>query len=255
MILAIDVGNTNIVLGGLSQDEIHFTCRLSTDRFKTSDEYAVIFRNLLEMHRVDPGQIEGGIISSVVPALKKTLYDAVERITGQKCLIVGSGIKTGLNIRIDNPGQLGSDRVADAVAAIAEYPKPLMIFDMGTATTFAVVDRNGCYLGGMIMPGALIGLDALTSRTSQLPQISLAEKPKHVIGTNTVDCMKSGMIYGNAAMLDGIIDRVAEELGEMPTVIATGGLSGLIVPYCRRKVIHDEFLLLKGLRIIYRKNR
>lgn len=255
MIIAIDVGNTNIVFGGLDEKEIYFTSRLSTDRFKTSDEYAVIFRNLLELNHIEPSCVEGGILSSVVPALKQTLCDAMEKIAGIRCLVVGSGLKTGLNIRIDNPGQLGSDRVADAVAAIAEYEKPLMIFDMGTATTFSVVDRNGCYLGGMIMPGALIGLDALTSRTSQLPQISLSEKPRHVIGTNTVDCMKSGMIYGNAAMLDGIIDRVSDELGETPTVVATGGLSGLIIPYCRRKVIHDENLLLKGLRIIYQKNR
>lgn len=255
MILAIDVGNTNIVIGGMTADSIVFTARIATDRAKTGDEYAVILRNLLAMEGVEDEVIEGGIISSVVPPLKEILAQAVRRVTGRDSLIVGAGVKTGLNIRIDNPAQLGSDRVADAVAAITEYPLPLIIFDMGTATTFSVVDAQARYLGGLIMPGAMIGLDALTSCTSQLPQISLAEPPKSVIGTNTVDCMKNGMIYGNAAMLDGVIDRITEELGESPTVIATGGLSGAIIPYCRHTVIHDPYLLLKGLRIIYFKNQ
>lgn len=254
MILAVDVGNTNIVLGGMTRDSLLFTARIATDRFKTGDEYAVVLHNLLALNDADPASVEGAIISSVVPPLRQTMFDAVKRVTGKDSLIVGAGLKTGLNIRIDNPAQLGSDRVADAVAAIAEYPLPLIIFDMGTATTFSVVDKNAMYLGGMIMPGAMIGLDALTSRTSQLPQISLAEGPKGVIGTNTVDCMKNGMIYGNAAMLDGIIERIADELQESPTVIATGGLSGVIIPYCRREVIHDPYLLLKGLRILYYKN-
>jgi len=255
MILAIDVGNTNIVVGGMSCEDVIFTSRIATDRNKTGDEYAIILKNLLTLNGIDVASVEGGIISSVVPPLRQTLFDAVKRITGKDSLIVGTGVKTGLNIRIDNPAQLGSDRVADAVAAIAEYPLPLVIFDMGTATTFSVVDKHAMYLGGMIMPGAMIGLDALTGRTSQLPQISLTEPAKAVIGTNTVDCMKNGMIYGNAAMLDGITDRIAEELGDTPTVIATGGMSGIIIPYCHRKVIHDPDLLLKGLRIIYYKNQ
>ncbi len=255
MILAIDVGNSNIVFGGLDSEKLYFSTRLSTDRYKTSDEYAVIFKSLLEIEGVSLERIEGGIISSVVPSLKKTLQDAMLRITGKKFLIVGPGLKNGLRIRIDDPAQLGSDRVADAVAAIAEYPRPILIFDMGTATTFSVINSDGDYLGGMIMPGALIGLDALAGKTSQLPQISLEIKPANIIGTNTVDCMRNGTIYGNAAMLDGIIDRMTEELGELPTVIATGGVSELIVPYCRKKVILDKDLLLKGLRIIYEKNR
>ncbi len=254
MILAVDIGNTNIVFGGMTDDDILFTARIATDRSKTGDEYAVILRNLLALNNIDVADIEGGILSSVVPPLKAPMADAVKRVTGKDCLVVGAGIKTGLNIRIDNPAQLGSDRVADAVAAIAQYPLPLVIFDMGTATTFSVVDKNGMYLGGMIMPGAMIGLDALTARTSQLPQISLSEPPKGVIGTNTVDCMKNGMIFGNAAMLDGIVERIGEELGSAPTVIATGGMSGVITPYCRSIVQHDPHLLLKGLRIIYKKN-
>ena len=255
MILGIDVGNTNIVVGGMSKDRIYFSCRLSTDRSKTSDEYAVILRHLLVIHHVEPRDSEGGIISSVVPPLKKTLQDAVMSICGKKCLIVGPGLKSGLKIRIDNPAQLGSDRVADAVAAVDEYPKPILIYDMGTATTFSVIDREGSFLGGLIMPGAMIGLDALTSRTSQLPQIDLFEAPGKLIGTNTVECMKNGLIFGTAAMLDGVVDRVAEELGEMPTVVATGGLSEAVVPYCRKNVHLDKNLLLKGLRIIYYRNK
>ena len=255
MILGIDVGNTNIVVGAMTKDRIYFSCRLSTDRSKTSDEYAVIFRNLLVIHHVEPREIEGGIISSVVPPLKKILQDAVYSISGKKCLIVGPGLKNGLKIRIDNPAQLGSDRVADAVAAIAEYPKPLVIYDMGTATTFSVISRDNVFLGGLILPGAMISMDALTSRTSQLPGISLQEQPQQLIGRNTVDCMHSGFVYGNAALLDGLIDRLADELGEMPTVVATGGLSETIVKNCRHEVNLDKDLLLKGLRIIYYKNQ
>ncbi len=255
MIIAIDVGNTNIVLGCLnSQTSIHFTARMSTDRFKTSDEYAVAIKQILELNHADLSKIEGGIISSVVPALSTVLQDAIEKITGHRPLVVGSGLKTGLNILIDNPAQLGSDLVVDAVAAIAAYPKPIMIFDMGTATTLSVIDSKGNYLGGMIIPGISLALEALSSRTSQLPRIRL-DTPKKLIGSNTIDCMKSGTIYGNASMLDGIIDRVEKELGESPTVVATGGLSRSIVPYCERKIICDDNLMLKGLFILYQKNQ
>ncbi len=254
MILAIDVGNTNIVIGCFDHTSIRFTARLSTDRFKTGDEYAVLISNLLSLYRADPAKIEGAILSSVVPPLKTAISDAVRIITGQRCMVVGSGIKTGLNILIDNPAQLGSDRVVDAVAALAEYKPPILIFDLGTATTASVVDRNGNYIGGMIIPGVMVGLDALSSRTSQLPRISL-EPPRRMIGANTEDCMKSGILYGNAAMLDGIITRAAKELGEMPTVIAAGGLAKIIVPLCEQSILLDDDLTLKGLRILYEKNR
>lgn len=254
MIIAIDVGNTNIVLGCIDEQTIYFTARLSTDRFKTADEYAVTIRNILELYKADLSLVEGGIISSVVPSLSTVLQEAVEKITGHRSLIVGSGLKTGLNILIDNPAQLGSDLVVDAVAAISQYPKPIMIFDMGTATTLSVVDQHGNYLGGMIIPGVTLALDALSSRTSQLPRIRL-DKPKRVVGTNTVDCMQSGIIYGNAAMLDGIIDRVERELGATTTVVATGGFSRSIVPYCQRKIICDGDLMLKGLLLLYNKNK
>ena len=255
MILAIDVGNTNIVVGGLDENEVYFSWRLQTDRFKTSDEYVVILRTLLDIHNINFASIDGSIISSVVPVLRDVLDEAVFEITGVRAMIVGPGLKSGLKIKIDDPAQLGSDRVADAVAAIDEYPTPLVIFDMGTATTFSVIDKEGAFLGGMIMPGAMIGLDALSQKTAKLPQVSIWDAPKQIIGTNTVDSIKSGFTYGTAAMLDGIVDRVAEVLGEQPTVIATGGHSVGIVPHCRKEVICDPHLLLKGLRIIYQKNK
>ena len=255
MILGIDVGNTNIVFGGMDEEKMYFSSRISTDKFKTKDEYAVIISSLLALNGVRAEDIEGGIISSVVPSLKQTLQDAVFSLTGRTCLLVGPGLKSGLKIGIDDPAQLGSDRVADAVAALAEYPTPIVIFDMGTATTFSVISREGEFLGGLIMPGAMISFAALTSHTSQLPGISLQEQPRQLIGRNTVDCMHSGLVYGNAALLDGLIDRLAEELQEMPTVVATGGLSENIVKNCRHQVNLDKDLLLKGLRIIYYKNQ
>ena len=256
MVIAIDVGNTNIVLGCLDPDseKIYFTARLSSDRFKTSDEYASLMRNMFILNHVEIKDLKGSIISSVVPALTVTMKEAIVKICGIESLVVGSGIKTGLNILMDNPAQLGSDLVVDAVAASAEYPKPIMIFDMGTATTLSVVDAKGNYTGGMIIPGVLLTLEALSSRTSQLPHINL-ESPKKIVGKNTIDSMKSGIVYGNAAMLDGIIERVTEELGEEPTVVATGGLACNIVKHCKKKIVCDDSLILKGLRIIYNKNK
>ena len=168
--------------------------------------------------------------------------------------MLGPGVKTGLNIVMDNPGQLGADLVADAVAGLASYPVPLVVIDMGTATTISVVNSKKQYIGGMIMPGVRISLDALTARASQLSGISI-DAPRHIIGKNTIECMKSGVLYSNAAALDGIIDRIEEELGEKTTVIATGGLAKKIVPHCRKEIILDEELLLKGLMLIYRKNK
>lgn len=257
MILTIDAGNTNIVVGcmrGVQDSDVLFTARLSTDRSKTEDEYAMMLLNLLAIHQIDRKAVEGGIISSVVPDLKQTLQKAVEMLIGKTPLVVGSGVKTGLNIKIDNPAQLGSDMVVDAVAACAFYPKPILIFDMGTATTLSVIDREGNYLGGMIIPGLRKSVDALVSGTSQLPRIGL-DSPEQVIGTNTINCMKAGAIYGSAAMLDGLIDRIEEALGEpAATVLATGGLVSCVAPHCKRNVICDELLLLRGLWLIYQKN-
>lgn len=254
MILAIDIGNTNIVIGCIKNGKILFVERLSTDTTETVLEYAISFKNVLELYHLDVKDLHGSIISSVVPPVTNIVREAAEKITGKQVMIIGPGVKTGLNILMDNPGQLGSDLVANAVAAIAEYAPPLIIFDLGTATTISVVDKKHNYIGGMIMPGIRVSSDSLTSRTAQLPKISL-EAPKKVIGTNTIECMKSGIIYGNAACMDGMIQRIEAELGEKATVIATGGLAGSIIPHCREKIILDNALLLKGLNLIYQKNK
>lgn len=254
MILAIDIGNTNIVIGCCDDEKIYFIERLSTNHPKTELEYAISFKNVLELYGIDPSQIEGGIISSVVPPITNIVRASAEKVLGKTVKIVGPGVKTGLNILMDNPAQVGSDRIVNAVAAINEYSAPLIIIDMGTATTFCVVDGKKNYIGGMILPGVRISLDALTSRTSQLSRISI-EAPKKTIGKNTIDCMKSGIINGNAACIDGMVQRIERELGQKATVLATGGLAKKIVPYCEQKIIVDDELLLKGLRLIYNKNK
>lgn len=254
MILAIDVGNTNTVIGGIRAGELQFTLRIRSDRNKTVDEYVLLLKGLLELHSVQLEGVEGGILSSVVPELKTVLFDAMHRLTGKRFLVVGSGIKTGLNIRMDYPAQLGADLVVDAVSALARYTPPIAIFDMGTATTMSVIDKEGNYIGGMIIPGLRLSVDSLSARTAQLPYIHLGAPPR-LIGTNTVDCMQAGAIYSNAAMLDGLADRVEEELGQPVTVVATGGLMSTILPYCKRQIHYHENLLLEGLYILYNKNQ
>lgn len=253
MILAIDIGNSHIVLGCIEDDNILFEARMATDRVRTSDQYCADLKSLLELYEVDLTKIEGTIISSVVPPVLNAITEAVRKLIDKRCFIVGPGLKTGLNIRIDNPAEVGSDLIVAAVAGMKEYGTPLIIIDMGTATTFSVVDRDKAYLGGAICPGVMISLDALTSRTAQLPGIGL-NIPKRVVGKNTVDCMQSGLLYGTAAMLDGMIDRTEAELGYPTTVLATGGLSKFILPLCKRKIVYDGDLLLKGLNIIYKLN-
>lgn len=253
MILAVDVGNTNIVIGCCKENKIEFVERLSTDPNATVLEYAISFKNVLELYGISQEDIDGAIISSVVPSVTLTIKSAIKKIVNVDSMVIGPGLKTGVNITLDNPAQLGSDLVVDAAAGIAEYPLPLIIFDMGTATTVSVIDENKNYLGGMIIPGVNVSLNAMISQTSQLPRISL-EPPKRIIGKNTIECMKSGILYSTAASLDGIIDRVESELGKKATVIATGGLAGSIIPHCTKKIILDDELLLKGLIVIYNKN-
>lgn len=254
MILAIDVGNTNTVLGCLEQNRLLFTLRIRSERDKTADEYLLLIDGLLRKKGVEPGALEGGILSSVVPELRTVMASVMEQLTGKPCLVVGSGIKTGLNILTDNPAQLGADLVVDAVASLSKYKPPIVIFDMGTATTLSVIDKNGGYLGGMIIPGLRLSVDALSARAAQLPYIHLGP-PERLIGSNTVDCMQAGAIYGNAAMLDGLVDRIEEALGEPVTAVATGGLMGIVHRYCKRKIHYDENLMLEGLNLLYQKNR
>ena len=254
MIFAIDIGNTHLVAGCLDEAGAHYVGRFETDRQATAEEYAIKFKTWLDINGVEARQIEGGIISTVVPPLISPLTRAVRYLTGKTPLVVGPGVRSGLNIKIDNPAQLGADLVANAVAGVNYYPVPQIIIDMGTATTLSVVDEKKQYIGGMILPGPRISLDALTSRASQLSGISL-EAPKHIIGKNTIECMKSGIVYSNAAAMDGMIERIEEEMGSKATVIATGGLAKSIVQHCKREIILDEELMLKGLYIIYEKNK
>ncbi len=254
MILAIDIGNTNIVIGCLDKEKICFVERLSTVRTKTELEYAIDIKTVLDIYHISPRDIEGGIISSVVPQITNVAKLAAEKILKKDVMVLGPGIKTGLNILMDQPGQLGADLVADAVAGLFAYPVPLIVIDMGTATTALVLDEKKNYIGGMILPGVGTALDALVSHASQLSGISI-DAPKRVIGKNTIDCMKSGVLYSSAGAIDGIIDRMEEELGQKTTVVATGGLAKKIVPHCKREIILDDNLMLKGLMVIYEKNK
>ena len=253
MVLTIDIGNSNIVLGVFDRRELLFTARISTDINKTADELAVMMNEIFTIRKLDSAAISGSIISSVVPALTGAMSTAAELITGRAPFLVAPGIKTGLNIRIDNPAQLGSDLLVDCVAAAAMYPKPVIVADMGTATTLSVVDEGNNMLGGAIMPGVRTALNALISKTAQLPQISI-DSPKKAIGTNTNDSMRSGIVLGSAGMLDGMIERFEEELGREAFVVATGGLSGEICKHTRKKILHNPDLLLQGLYILYLRN-
>ncbi len=253
MVLTIDVGNTHTILGVFDNDKLVFTARISTDRHKTRDEYAVAISSVLSLSNVSCSDIEGAIISSVVPQVSGYLEGAVKMLYTCKVFLVGPGVKTGLNIKIDNPAQLGADLVCVSVAALKKYPLPSIVFDLGTATTISAINKNGEMIGGSILTGVNTALNALASGTAQLPQISL-DGEVAAIGSNTVDCMRSGAVIGNASMIDGMILRYREILGENTTVIATGGLAKVITPHCREEIIIDETLLLDGLYTIYKKN-
>ncbi len=254
MILTVFVGNIHAVIGAYRGEELVFRSGISTDTRKTDDEYMLLFRSLLELYHISPEDIDGAIIGSVVPQMVDTFSRAVEMVCHRQALVVGPGIKTGLNIRLGQPNQLGANLVCVSVAALHKYSAPCIIFDMGTATTLSALDKEGTLIGASIMPGVSVMLHGLVQKTAQLPQISL-EAVTNVIGTNTVDSMKSGIIYGTASMLDGMAERCCREMGEELTVIATGSAAEQIVPHCRHQMIYDKSLLLDGLRILYEKNQ
>ncbi len=254
MILTIDIGNSNIVLGGVRGDTIAFEARLRTEATKTSDQYCVDLKILLDVYGVQPEDIEGCIISSVVPQVLNSFQTAIKKLTGKTSLVVGPGIKTGLDIRLENPGQTGADLVVADVAALKEHKPPLIVIDMGTATTMSVLDQNGAHIGGCIIPGVRISLDALTDKTALLPGLQL-DQPKRAIGRNTIDAMRSGIMMGTASMLDGMVERMEQELGYKTTVVATGGIAKFIVPLCKTPMIYDKDLLIKGLAALYRDNK
>lgn len=253
MILAVDIGNSNIVIGGIKNNDIVFQARLRTDATKTSDEYCIDLKMVLDVYEVSPKDIEGSIIASVVPQVLNSVKTALRKLIGKTSLVVGPGLKTGLNIQVENPSQTGADIVVGCVAALKEHKPPLIVIDMGTATTLAVIDKNGAFIGGSICPGVKISLDALTERTALLPGLQL-DQPKKAIGRNTIDCMRSGIMLGNACMIDGMIQHMEGELGAAAQVVATGGIAKFILPMCNRSIIYDNDLLLKGLAILYREN-
>ncbi|MDO5560525.1 MAG: type III pantothenate kinase [Oscillospiraceae bacterium] len=254
MVLAVDIGNSVITVGCLDSEKIFFKERISTDLSKTSFEYAVKIKMIFELHRYNSEKLEGSIISSVVPPMTSVISQAVEKLLGVRPAVVGPGVKTGLNIMTDNPSQVGSDLVVSAVAAINLYGAPAIVINMGTATTFSVIDTKRTYIGGIIIPGINVSLNALVDSTSQLPRIPV-EKPVRTIGKNTIECMKSGIVYGSAACIDGMIDRIEEETGTACTSVITGDAACGVVEQCRHKMVYDKDLILKGLMIIYMKNR
>ena len=251
MILAFDIGNTNIVLGGLEGEKTLFLSRISTSLDKIEAEYTVLIKELLAIHQVDLKKVEGSIISSVVPPLISIMKNVMLILTGKEAMVVGPGMKTGLNIAVGDPKELGADLVVAAVATLDKYPKPQIIMDLGTATTFSVIDREGFFRGVIIYPGVMVSFDALTARTAQLPRISFDE-PKQVIGTNSVDSMQSGLIYGNAAMVDGLVGQLSRQMQGPCAVVATGGFAQTMARVSRSLGDVAPGLLLDGLEMLYK---
>jgi len=254
VILVVDIGNTHIVMGAYEGETLRFVSRISTNARKTRDEYASKLQAVLALHGVNANDVHGGIISSVVPPLNGIIKDAIRLVYGFEPLVVGPGIKTGLNLIVDNPVTVGADLICACVGAKEKYPVPAVVIDMGTATKLMILDENGAFIGVTIAPGVEIALKALSGGTAQLPQIDL-DAPAVLMGKNTIECMRSGVIFGNASMIDGMIDRFEAELGTKLTRVATGGLSKVIIPHCNHEITMDENIVLEGLRIIYNKNK
>lgn len=255
MILTVDIGNTNIKVGAWDKDTLVFVSRLQTNQLRTSEEYAIALLDLFLLNACNSSQFDGAILSSVVPPLSRPLLHAVRTvIQSPRIYVVSPGLKTGLNIKIDDPASLGGDIVCAGVAAIEKYPLPCIVLSLGTATTLFVIDKDGACIGGTVAPGVSISLEALSQRAAQLPYISLQE-PARVIGTNTVDSMRAGIVYGTAGMLDGLIERIQEEIGDDNTsVVACGGVAADIIPHCKCPIQLDDNLVLEGLKLIYYKN-
>ena len=246
MIFAIDVGNSHIVIGTVEDGEIRSVVRIHTDPRETATEHIIKLRQITDFYGLDPAGFEGSILSSVVPRVTEPLKTALEKLTGKRATVVGPGIKTGMNLRVDEPG---------SVAASACYGAPAIVIDLGTATTLTVVDKSNSFRGGVIVPGVKLSYSALSASASLLPDVAILP-PKRVVGGNTVDCMRSGAVYGTAAMIDGMVERMEAELGYPCTVIATGSLAKDIIPCCKRPgIVVDSDLLLRGLWVLYQKNR
>ena len=253
MILALDMGNSNIVVGGIDNNKTYFMERIGTDLKLTDSEYAIQIKSLLDINKIDVSDIDGSILSSVVPPLNTTISNAVKKILGVNPLIVNCNMNTGMKILMDNPASVGCDLIVDSVAAASKYPLPIIVIDMGTATTITVVDKDGNYIGGIIHPGLRVSLESLSNKTAQLPHIDLST-PNKIIAKNTIESMRSGILYGHAGMMDSCIDRMENELGMKATIVATGGLAPFVVPLCSHEIKVDDNLMLEGLYILYQKN-
>lgn len=253
MILALDMGNSNIVVGGIDNNKTYFMERIGTDLKLTDSEYAIQIKSLLDINKIDVSDIDGSILSSVVPPLNTTISNAVKKILGVNPLIVNCNMNTGMNILMDNPASVGCDLIVDSVAAASKYPLPIIVIDMGTATTITVVDKDGNYIGGIIHPGLRVSLESLSNKTAQLPHIDLST-PNRIIAKNTIESMRSGILYGHAGMMDSCIDRMEKELGMKATIVATGGLAPFVVPLCSHEIKVDDNLMLEGLYILYQRN-
>jgi len=254
MLLAVDIGNTNIKYGIFDKDSLERTLTVSCDKAKTSDEYSVELYSLIRVMGIHRSDFDGCIISSVVPIVTSRIEGAVRGLLGVEPLVVGPGIKTGLNIRIEDPSQLGADLVVACVAANAKYPAPCIVISMGTATVMCVIDRNKAMLGGPIAPGVMVSLNALTGNAALLVSVSL-DAPDSVIGNNTDRSIRSGVVWGTVCMIDGMIDRIEKELGEKCSIVATGGMAKTIIRHCSHDITVQDDLIMQGLKLIYNKNR
>lgn len=254
MVLTFDIGNSNIVFSGVENGKPIFSCSLSPAVRRTADEYAVMLELMARQRKIDLRSAEGAIIASVVPQQTSLLREALYLASGKRALVVGPGVKTGLNIRIDAPTELGGDFVAAAIAALDRYPLPCITVELSTATALGVLDADGNYIGGAIAPGVMLSHNALLRGASRLHSVS-PEAPAKVIGKNTEDSVRSGVVFGAASLLDGLVERIEDELGEKATVVATGELAEAIIPHCRKeKIIYDPELIMRGLWLIYKKN-
>lgn len=253
MLLVIDVGNSNIVLGIYDNEKLVNDWRISTDKSKTADEYGILVHDLFRLARIELGEVGGIIISSVVPPLTGVLEKLSQQYFGFKPYVVGPGIKTGMSIHYDNPKEVGADRIVNAVAGFEKYHTSLIIVDFGTATTFDYVNRKGEYCGGAIAPGLMISMEALFEKASKLPRVEIV-KPPSIVAKNTVNSMQAGIFYGYIGLVDEIVIRMKSESRDSPAVIATGGLAGLIAPESKTIEHVEEYLTLEGLRILYQRN-